>query len=583
LQKRENKEEEFEEERRREREEEKQRTTVHEERREKEVSREETKVKEDLTIPIIKLEKPSFETRILKLNFEVPEIKKEELVITVPFVKLEVKPSVVIMPKFNDKLVIKKQEEILPTVPIIRLETLNKVQFIQKFDQEIRRIKEEKIESPVPFFVVEKKISLPEFLGNFNSKVLTISRTKPLKEETEVKKVEIEEEKIASEEAGAPSGGEEGIFDFFESPFGSKGGKIRGKGPKIILFKDVKDDSYIRFLEKVCLRIYKEIEGGEPKAKEIEKIDDLNKEEIAKWLEAGGKIFTINLDSLKNINDIDQDHLRERLEETYSSKLGFIIFTTRDEKKFEAFKKLLEKINRKFQTGLEIAYIEARPLPQGLIKLSSGMIDLAEPKQIKVEEDGIPTLNTFDSLFNQALKERDRYFDKIKNEEGGLFKYVTVKTEEESELHFNIKVFIVRYLVNKLRKEGKHLETPEEIKKFIQTEEKIGEKTPDVRVVNNGAEEFYEVETLFGEGEDADKKIVDTIDKYTNNEKVNIVMDNFGFLLHLKDLERIKKLYKNVEFYTLDLKNKELISIEKFKKELKELKNYSRKYNASFL
>ncbi|MFP3131170.1 MAG: hypothetical protein RXR51_06305, partial [Nitrososphaeria archaeon] len=85
----------------------------------------------------------------------------------------------------------------------------------------------------------------------------------------------------------------------------------------------------------------------------------------------------------------------------------------------------------------------------------------------------------------------------------------------------------------------------------------------------------YEVETLFGEGEDADTKIVKTIDKYTNNEKVNIVMDNFGFLLHLKDLERIKKdkkHNKNVEFYTLDLKNNKLISIEEFKEKLKELK-----------
>jgi len=76
---------------------------------------------------------------------------------------------------------------------------------------------------------------------------------------------------------------------------------------------------------------------------------------------------------------------------------------------------------------------------------------------------------------------------------------------------------------------------------------------------------------LFGEGVDADKKIDETINKYTNEEKVNIVMDNFGFLLHLKDLERRKRHYKNVEFYTLDLKNKELVSIEEFKKELRKI------------
>ena len=79
---------------------------------------------------------------------------------------------------------------------------------------------------------------------------------------------------------------------------------------------------------------------------------------------------------------------------------------------------------------------------------------------------------------------------------------------------------------------------------------------------------------MFGEGVDADKKIDETINKYTTDkekEKVNIVMDNFGFLLHLKDLERRKRHYKNVEFYTLDLKNKELVSIEEFEKELRKI------------
>jgi hypothetical protein len=31
---------------------------------------------------------------------------------------------------------------------------------------------------------------------------------------------------------------------------------------------------------------------------------------------------------------------------------------------------------------------------------------------------------------------------------------------------------------------------------------------------------------------------------------------------------RVKKDYRNVEFYTLDLKNRRLISLEEFKKEL---------------
>ena len=73
---------------------------------------------------------------------------------------------------------------------------------------------------------------------------------------------------------------------------------------------------------------------------------------------------------------------------------------------------------------------------------------------------------------------------------------------------------------------------------------------------------IYEVETLYGEGEDADKKIDYTIDKYdeTGIKKVNIVMDNLGFLMHLKELKSKKGLFKDkpfdIEFYTLDLINK---------------------------
>jgi hypothetical protein len=80
--------------------------------------------------------------------------------------------------------------------------------------------------------------------------------------------------------------------------------------------------------------------------------------------------------------------------------------------------------------------------------------------------------------------------------------------------------------------------------------------------------EAYEVETLFGEGESADKKLDEAIRKY-NGSKVNIIMDNFGFLLHLRDLSRVRRHYRNVRFYTLDLKNKGLVNLNGFIKELK--------------
>jgi len=129
---------------------------------------------------------------------------------------------------------------------------------------------------------------------------------------------------------------------------------------------------------------------------------------------------------------------------------------------------LLQRINLKSQGRLNIAYIEAKSLPLDLIKLSSGMIDLPE-LIAKMEVGGVPTLSTFDYIFNEALFKENSYFEEIKNEENGLFKLATTRNKgqiegkkEESDLHYNIKVFIVRYLVNKQRKEGKQLRTPEE-------------------------------------------------------------------------------------------------------------------------
>jgi hypothetical protein len=137
-------------------------------------------------------------------------------------------------------------------------------------------------------------------------------------------------------------------------------------------------------------------------------------------------------------------------------------------------------------------------------------------------------------------------------------------------------------LVHELRKKGEKLSTRKEIMEKVRTEEELSEGVvPDVLIESDAGKEVYEVETLFGphpEGE-PDLKITKTIDKYdkvSDITKVNIVMDNFGFLLHLKELLNKKEHFKNkqfkVEFYTLDLQNMKLISIDEFVKELKKIK-----------
>jgi len=536
-------------------------------------------------VPIVKLEKPSVKICRLGFSDEVPEVVGGKLDVIIPFLSLQERPPTTIPGRLNDEILRLEREERKVVIPFIKLDFPIKAQVLQGFDEEIRRIEEIKFKPIVPSFRKESfylKSCLRSFDLAINEKIVRLERM---------------EGKEFEEGGGAEStGGGEEIPDFLEFAFGGEGGGIRGGGPKIILFKDLENDSYVGFLENICLRIYREREGGEPKAVKMRRMDDMNKRIVEELLKAGGRIFTIDLDKEEKMPD--ETHLWERLEETYAEKLGFIIFTVRGGEKFERLRELMQRINKKAQGSLNIIELEARILPKELIELSSGMIGLEKLSggvdkisTIRVEVDREPTITTFDYIFNKALFNERSLFNEaledVKREEKGLFKESTNPAEEESPLHFNIKVFLVRYLVHELRRKGEKLSTREEILKRIKTEKELATKVvPDVMV----GDEVYEVETLFGPhaGGEPDLKINRTVDKYdgTSIAKVNIVMDNFGFLLHMKDLFRKKEYFKgkrfNVEFYTLDLQNKKLISLSDFAEKFKQcLSSINKKSNSS--
>ncbi|MEM1659032.1 MAG: hypothetical protein QXK94_08375 [Candidatus Jordarchaeales archaeon] len=533
---------------------------------------------EDIKFLPLKLEEvPKLKVERCKLE-EIPmiKIKKEERVVSVPILVLQ-EPSFEFREHKLDCEVYRAEKVGRIAVPIIRVNPPPKLSIlIKEFDTEIRKpMKRTPVywgSVKVPIYWRGVIVSPEHLLESFDS---TISEE--VVKRLGLKKIPLADfprEKVGESKAGEPtSGGGEELQDFLEIAFEGEGGRIAGRGPKIILFKDFEDDSYVNFLESICLRIYRERVGGEPKPVKIRKIDDMNKREVEKWLEAGGKIFTVDLEQ----NEMpDETHLWERLEETYSEKLGFIIFAVRSEEKFRHLRKLLQRINDKAQGRINIIELRAKRLPRELIKLASGIIDLEKiSEDVKVKADGIPVITTFDFMFNRAFFEQEKLFNEIKNEEGGLFKESTNTAKEESSIHFNLKVFLVRYLTHKLRKEGKRLFKREEIMKEIKSEEELAQDViPDVRV----GSEVYEVETLFGPhaGEEPDLKINRTVDKYdriTRISKVNIVMDNFGFLLHLRDLLRKKAHFRDkkfeVEFYTIDLQNKRLISLADFTREFK--------------
>ena len=529
--------------------------------------------------PFVALGVPRVEIVHASFNYGLPLVKSTLHPIKVPFFSLMRPLPVRVTQRFHLDMVSVMERKVSLTVPFLNLKEGVKTSVTQGFNIETANIRKEMTMLQVPFYHVGQ-FTAPTVKNNFDMEIYTVPHVLSVpgtvkKDETLQKMLKEtlmkETQAVAPtlEKAGGSTSSEEEIPDFFELAFGSEGGKIRGRGPKIILFKDVEGDSYINFLEETCLRIYREIEGGEPKAKKLVKLDDLNKIEVEKWMSAGGRIITIDLDRF-DLSKTNKDSLRERLEETYSSGLGFIIFATKNQVNFELTRRMLQEIYFECQGRLNIVFLEARKLPLGLVRLASGMLDLSEPV-VRIRVGEVPSGFTFDYIMNEALFKEDSAFNRvlreIMDEEGGLFKSATARAENESDLHYAIKVFVVRSLVGELRKRGWTLRSREEIEKIVQTEDRKGENVPDIQVEGG---EAYEVETLFGEGESADKKLDETIRKYRGT-KVNIVMDNFGFLLHLRDLSRVRKHYRNVEFYTLDLKNKRLVSQNEFIKELKKV------------
>jgi len=547
------------------------------------------KEEKHIKVPIVSQEPPEFRFKELEIDEQITRVEKERRRLSLPVLELQGPPLMLAEAKVDNEISrIEKRRELV-NIPIVRLRALPKVlELISEFDAEVIRPKPLPLPKvKVPIYRKSALISPKSVLDDFD-----LSINQQLREHLEEKEKPQVTPSIRTEpvEVGVPSlgeGEEEEIPEFIELAFSEDGGKIRGKGPWIILMKDFEDDSHVSLLETLCARIYREKEGGEPEAVKIQRIDEMSKKEIEKWMKPSHKIFTINLDHTekekKTWLEIDEDRLWERLEETYLGKIGFIIFATRDEETFEHYKELLNRINLKAQLRLNVVALRSAKLPWELTRLVSGMVSLGSVEPIVGIEKRAktPIGATFDSILNEAQKRFDQILQAVKEEEKGLFKSATNRNrgqiegkERESDLHFDIKVFLVRYLTHELRKQGLPLKSREEVMEKIETEKGVASPVPDVQV----GSEAYEVETLFGEGENADKKIDLTIDKYdgTGIGRVNIVMDNIGFLMHVRDLKMKKEQFKNkkfgVEFYTLDLQNKRLASLSEVVKKLRKLR-----------
>lgn len=163
--------------------------------------------------------------------------------------------------------------------------------------------KKEELEILVPKSITLDKASL--ILKSFDT---TVKMAKDYEEVPTIEKepVQTSEEHLDSsassaenEPAGSSEESKEETPDIVDLIFGVSNSRLSSKGPKIVLYKELEEDSTIGSFETLCIRIYREKAGGYPRFKPIKELDEFNIVEIEKWMDAHGSLFTIDLDCNK--------------------------------------------------------------------------------------------------------------------------------------------------------------------------------------------------------------------------------------------------------------------------------------------
>jgi len=394
--------------------------------------------------------------------------------------------------------------------------------------------------------------------------------------------------------AESTSGELENLFDFIIKPSYGRFSELSPDRPIVLLLPKFEDDSYSATLQIICREIFREIVGGFPEARRIseeekDKFEDLRAENRIEFVdESATKYFKSDLDRFKSArewpNYLDWNKIRNRLNELYAQGFGFIIFHVPEdlindfEKKIKEISGDLEPLiirvmpkivgNHVFKgfIGMKIDSERAKDIKR---KISSAVWGFVVPRGDEKWERG----ETFDNFFGaceRAFYEKLRKIGEsdIKVKGNGKEKRIPVDVivnsgENESRLHFYMKVFVVKYLIEKLGYSKDNIKTEEDAR--------IDDIIPDIRA---GRDIVIEIETLYGTGRPL-SKITDTIKKYKGkNVELWIVVKNFDAVLYYKDLMKRAKSVKeefgiDVKFFTLDVERLELVSLEDLKKYIK--------------
>ena len=397
----------------------------------------------------------------------------------------------------------------------------------------------------------------------------------------------------------------ESLFDIFFERI--RGGQDIGENrePYLIFIFD-KNRRMKEIIKSVLQRYIEEMEENFEGFKEItigkekpdEESEKRRKREIEEYLDVERKVVIVNLESLDKLKkkELNIISLIDRINELKGKRLGFLVFyidekdekwdetsfTEKEKEIYEFLSHLSYLLN--FQIWFSLPEIDNRIVSR-LLGLSSTYLErIIDSYDAKYILDSLKRKKDSPSDFfeiGRNIQKRRRM--KLKNN-SLLCKIVKRNKENESDLHYDLKCLTVFYLIGNrvnVRETSNVKEKYKEITNKIKVEESLPQNQniiPDIQI----DEEVWEIETLFAEGVKAGnplKKIDETIEKYLNTsiKKINIVLDNLTFYLHLKKIKRKEKFWKEIlgkdkiEFWIPDWENFALVPISKEIEEIKKI------------
>lgn len=403
---------------------------------------------------------------------------------------------------------------------------------------------------------------------------------------TEKREVEAEEEAKNSPEqspasaelARSESGVSQSLPDLYDFLFKTPEGDITAYEPLCLVAAKRDDEQYKQTLETLCREQFRQHVGGkpladlltEPEATTIEETRIENR--IVSYDDSDSEFFDfeaqldeeITRELLEDDSEVNLERLHLTVDEFFTHTLGYLLLFVEDRYADVLYHHLrsVEDIRESNQ----IVSLHLRQLPddvkRDLVSLAWG--------NVQIDTDN----RDLDSLFHTG---EDNFRESI--EPSGSIQDITRRDVEgtESRLHYWIKCFVVDVLLSKHGRKPVDQHDRPDLMTEIQTEEQPwGQKNPRPDIYDSRKKEAFEVETLYGTDH---KKIDETIDGYegTNVKQVNIVLPNLTCLRNLDDVlrktqEESGEMYRNdVEFWTLNLDDGELLPIEEMAKTLSEL------------